>query len=151
MKAAQLLRGIILAYPMVCVPLNAIQPVQAKVLRDRIEPGREPGVSPKRADGAPSAQEDLLSHLSGQVVVPHDPQAEVEDVSLVPLDQILEGPSVPQGGLPGQLFIGDWHRYWFLSTHFPIVYCLRQRWSISCFAPCHSHYTPALFVLSFTL
>ncbi len=108
-ETAQLLSSGLLAHAAVSVTLDALQPVHAQVVSDRIEPGGESGISPERADGTPCPQKGLLGHLSGQFVIPHHPQTEVKDVSLVPLDKRLKGRGIAQCSLSRQLLVGNCH------------------------------------------
>lgn len=118
MDPGQLHLRLIFADAVSGIPLQALHSVDAQVMGDGIEPCGEPGIPPKGAQGSPRAQEALLGHLRGQVVVGQRPEAQVEDVALVALHQLLEGSGIPRRGLARQLLVGQLPRRYLLG-HYP--------------------------------
>ena len=85
----------------------APQRVVAGVHADAVEPGAEGRLAAELIELAHRRQEGVLRRVMRVLGVAHDPQAQAVDVRPVPLDQRAERVSVPAGGEPDEVVVGD--------------------------------------------
>ncbi len=83
--------------------------VPAGIENHRVEPGREPAVSPERHDAFHKAHADVLGHVLGVGPRAQPPVGKPESGLMVALQQQLEGRPVPVSGSRGQCLVRPGH------------------------------------------